>query len=106
MERLTIPLIVIMVMALQSCVSGYQIVRNQVFVKPGEVANVHVDCPMGQEVFGGGFDIETPDDVKVFSSEPADTQGNLIENGWNVRVENIGSNTRQATVSAICASGK
>jgi len=106
MERLPILLIVIMGMAFQSCFSGYQIVRNQVLLKPGEVANVHADCPQGKEVLGGGFSIETPDFVKIFHSMPSDGQGNLIDNGWNLMVENIGQNTRQATVTAICGNAK
>jgi len=59
-------------------------------------------CPAGKKILGGGFDIETPDDLKVFASEPA-LNGNLI-NGWNVQVHNISTvNTRQTTVTAICA---
>jgi len=82
--------------------SGYQIVAHQDFVPPG-VANVHVNCPAGKRVLGGGFDIETPDYIKVFSSEPSDGAGNLIDNGWNVLVQNAGSSVRQTTVIAICA---
>jgi hypothetical protein len=85
-------------------VSGYQIVAHQEFLAPGAFVNVHVDCPAGKKVLGGGFDIETPDDVKVFSSEPSDGSGNFIDYGWNVFVHNAGTATRQTTVSAICAS--
>jgi hypothetical protein len=87
-------------------ISGYQIVTHQEFLAPGTFANVHVECPTGKKVLGGGFDIETPDDVKVFSSEPSDGQGNLIDHGWNAFVHNAGSLTRQSTVSAICASAE
>jgi hypothetical protein len=87
-----------------SGVSGYQIVVHQEFLAPGTFADVHVECPTGKKVLGGGFDIETPDDVKVFSSEPSDGQGNLIDHGWNVFVHNTGPFSRQTTVSAICAS--
>jgi len=59
-------------------------------------------CPAGKKILGGGFDIETPDDLKVFASEPA-LNGNQI-NGWTVQVHNISTvNTRQTTVTAICA---
>lgn len=75
---------------------------HQVFVSPGATTNVTVMCPAGKKVLGGGFDIETPDDLKVFASEPA-LNGTLI-NGWNVFVHNVSTvNTRQTTVSAICA---
>lgn len=87
-------------------VSGYQIVSHQVFLSSGTFANVHVECPTGKKVLGGGFDIETPTDVKVFSSEPSDGQGNLIDHGWNAFVQNAGSSARQTTVSAICASAQ
>lgn len=87
-------------------ISGYQIVAHQEFLAPGTFANVHVECPPGKKVLGGGFGIETPDDVKVFSSEPSDGQGNLIDHGWDVFVHNAGRFTRQTTVSAICASAK
>jgi hypothetical protein len=63
-----------------------------------------VECPVGKKVLGGGFSIETPDDVKVFSSEPSDGLGNVIDHGWNVFVHNMGTVSRQTTVSAICAS--
>jgi hypothetical protein len=85
-------------------VSGYEEKTHQVFVSAGAVANVSVSCSTGKKVLGGGFDIETPDDVKVFSSEPSDGSGNVIDNGWNVFVHNTGSVTRQVTVTAICAS--
>ncbi len=85
-------------------VSGYEEKTHQVFVSAGAFTNVSVSCSAGKKVLGGGFDIETPDDVKVFSSEPSDGSGNIIDNGWNVFVHNAGSVTRQATVTAICAS--
>ena len=77
---------------------------HQEFLAPGAFVNVHVDCPAGKKVLGGGFDVETPDDVKVFSSEPSDGSGNIIDYGWNVFVHNVGIATRQTTVTAICAS--
>jgi hypothetical protein len=73
-----------------------------VFVTAGAVTNVTVRCSAGKKVLGGGFDIETPDDVKVFASEPA-LNGNVIDNGWNVLVHNEGAVTRQVTATAICA---
>jgi len=61
-----------------------------------------VMCPAGKKVLGGGFDIESTDDLKLLASEPA-LNGTLI-NGWNLLVHNVSAtNTRQATVSAICA---
>jgi len=85
-------------------VSGYEEKTHQVFVTAGAFTNVTVFCSAGKKVLGGGFDIETPDDVKVFSSEPSDGSGNIIDNGWNVFVHNAGSVTRQVTATAICAS--
>jgi hypothetical protein len=61
------------------------------------------ELPCGQKVLGGGFDIETPDEVKVFSSEPTDGHGNIIDNGWDVMVHNIDTQSRQTTAIAICA---
>jgi len=87
-----------------SGVSGHQIVAHQELLSPGTSANVHVECPTGKRVLGGGFNIETPTDVRVFSSEPSDGNGNLIDHGWNAFVQNAGSSTRQTTVIAICAS--
>jgi hypothetical protein len=85
-----------------SGLSGWEQDAHQVFVSPGATTNVTVMCPAGKKILGGGFDIETPDDLKVFASEPA-LNGNLI-NGWNVLVHNISTvNTRQTTVTAICA---
>ena len=87
-------------------ISGHQVVQNKVVVPGGSVAQVHVECPSGKKVLGGGFDIETPDDVKVFTSEPTDGQGNLIDHGWNVMVRNAGVQGRQTTAIAICANGQ
>ncbi len=50
-----------------SGISGYQVVSHQEFLSPNTIANVHVECPIGKRVLGGGFDIETPTDVRVFS---------------------------------------
>ena len=86
-----------------SGLAGYEENVHQVFVSAGATVNVGVRCSTGKKVLGGGFQIETPDDVKIFSSEPSDGSGNLINNGWNVFVHNAGTVTRQVTVSAICA---
>ncbi len=87
-------------------ISGYEIVAHQEFLTPGTFANVHVECPSGKKVLGGGFDIETPADVKVFASEPSDGQGNFIDHGWTVTVQNLGTSVRQTTVSAVCAAAQ
>lgn len=84
-------------------ISGYQTVQNRVVVPGGATQSVHVDCPAGKKVLGGGFNIETPDDIKIFSSDPSDGHGNLIDNGWNVMVHNSGTQGRQTTAIAICA---
>ena len=84
-------------------ISGYQTVTNRVVVPGGATQSVHVNCPAGKKVLGGGFDIETPDAVKVFSSEPTDGHGNVIDNGWDVMVHNIDTQGRQTTAIAICA---
>lgn len=85
-------------------IRGYEVVAHQEFVPAGSTTNVHVECTSGKKVLGGGFDIETPDVVKVFSSEPSDGAGTLIDHGWNVMVHNTDLvNARQTTVSAICA---
>ena len=84
-------------------ISGYQTAANRVVVPGGATQSVHVNCPAGKKVLGGGFDIETPDEVKVFSSEPTDGHGNVIDNGWDVMVHNIDTQGRQTTAIAICA---
>jgi hypothetical protein len=84
-------------------ISGYETVAHQEWLAAGAVANVHVECPPGKKVLGGGFDVEFPEDVKVYSSEPTDGLGNAIDHGWNVMVLNAGTVTRQATAMAICA---
>ena len=84
-------------------VSGYQAVTNRVVVAGGATQSVHVDCPSGKKVLGGGFSIETPDEVRIFHSEPGDGHGNLIDNGWDVMVHNTGTQGRQTTAIAICA---
>lgn len=84
-------------------VTGYQTVNNRVVVPGGSTQSVHVDCPAGKKVLGGGFSIETPDDVKIFHSEPSDGHGNSIDNGWDVMVHNTGTSGRQTTAVAICA---
>jgi hypothetical protein len=84
-------------------ITGYQIVTHQVFLNGGQSTNVHVDCPEGKKVLGGGFDIETPDFVKIFSSEPSDGAGNITDHGWNVFARNDDTRVRQVTVSAVCA---
>ena len=84
-------------------VQGYQTVVNRAVVPGGATQSVHASCPAGKKVLGGGFDIETPDEVKVFSSEPTDGHGNVIDNGWDVMVHNIDTQGRQTTAIAICA---
>ena len=84
-------------------VSAYEEMSHQEFVTAGAFANITVSCSAGKKVLSGGYDVETPDDVKVFSSEPSDGHGNIVNNKWNVFVHNEGSVTRQVTVTAICA---
>ena len=84
-------------------ISGYQTVMNRVVVPGGATQSVHVECPAGKKVLGGGFNIETPDDIKIFSSDPSDGHGNLIDHGWDVMVHNAGTQSRQTTAVAICA---
>src|SRR5262245_20483733 len=67
-----------------SVTSGYQIVTHQVFIPAGRAQNVNVACPAPKKVLGGGYDIETPDFVKVYSSEPSDGSGNVSDHQWNV----------------------
>src|SRR5262249_24273493 len=84
-------------------ISGYEEKTQQVFVPVGAFMTISVSCPAGKKVLGGGFDIETPDDVKVFSSEPS-SYGNVIDSGWRVIAQNDGRvGPRQVTAIAICA---
>lgn len=84
-------------------VTGYQTVTNRVVVPGGSYQSVHVDCPAGKKVLGGGFNIETPDDIKIFTSEPTDGHGNVVDHSWDVFVHNAGTQARQTTAIAICA---
>jgi hypothetical protein len=84
-------------------ISGYETVMKREVVPGGNTQNVHVDCPAGKKVLGGGFSIETPDDIKVFHSEPEDGHGNLVDHSWDVLVHNVGTQPRQTTAIAICA---
>ncbi len=84
-------------------INGYETLQNRVLVAGGAVQTVHVDCSAGKKVLGGGFSIETPDDIKVFHSEPSDGHGNLSDHGWDVMVHNTGTMARQTTAIAICA---
>jgi|SRR6516164_5115425 len=99
----TIICAVVMVGMAGCSISGYQTVMNRVVVPAGATQSVHVDCPAGKKVLGGGFSIETPNDVSVFHSEASDGHGNFIDNGWDVMVHNTGTQGRQTTASAICA---
>lgn len=84
-------------------ITGHEIVQNRLVVAAGAVAHVTVACPAGKKVLGGGFNIETPDDVKVIASDPSDGNGNFIATGWHVLVHNTGTAARQTTAVAICA---
>src|SRR6516165_7711401 len=99
----TIICAVVMVGMAGCSISGYQTVMNRVVVPGGATQSVHVDCPAGKKVLGGGFSIETPEEVKVYHSDPDDGHGNLIDNGWDVMVHNIDNQGRQTTAIAICA---
>ena len=87
-------------------VSGYEQAIDQPTVAPGVTVNVAAACAVaGRRVTGGGFRVETPDDVKLFSTEPGNAQGVAIDNGWTNRVRNDGSVNRGVTVAAICVDG-
>ena len=84
-------------------VSAYEIVSHKESVAAGATASVKAVCPTGKKVLGGGFNIETPTDVKVFASEPSDGAGNVNDHQWTVTVQNSGTAARQTTATAICA---
>lgn len=84
-------------------VSAYEIVSHKESVAAGATANVRAQCPTGKKVLGGGFNIESPTDVKVLASEPSDGAGNISNQQWNAMVQNTGTAARQTTATAICA---
>jgi hypothetical protein len=85
--------------------SSYEIVSRRVDVPPSGVAAVNVACSSGNKVLGGGFIIETPDFVKLFSAAPSDGLGNVSDHQWNVDVQNTDPiGVPQVTTFAICAS--
>lgn len=109
--RRTISTSVVLAMALSITVSGcaitgHEIVQNRVVVPAGAVAKVKAVCPGGKKVLGGGFNIEIPEDVRVYASDPSDNQGNIVNNGWRVMVRNEGTAARQTTAIAICATAQ
>jgi len=103
----SVVLAMVLSIAASGCaITGHEIVQNRVVVAGGAVANVKVVCPGGKKILGGGFNIETPDDVKVYASDPSDGQGNIVNNGWQVMVRNAGTAARQTTAIAICATAQ
>jgi len=86
--------------------SGHQIVQNRQLIPGGATQTVVVDCPAGKKVLGGGFSTETPDDIKLFSSDPSDGRGNLSDTKWSVMVKNVGTSARQTTSVAVCADAR
>jgi hypothetical protein len=102
----TISLILVMAVsvAVSGCaITGHEIVENRVVVPAGAVAKVRAVCPSGKKALGGGFDMEIPQDLRVYASDPGDSQGNIVNYGWRVMVRNEGVTARQATAIAICA---
>lgn len=87
-------------------VTGHQIVQNRQLIPGGATQTVVVDCPAGKKVLGGGFSTETPDDIKLFSSDPSDGRGNLSDTKWSVMVKNVGTSARQTTSVAVCADAR
>lgn len=62
--------------SLSGCaLTGHQIVQNRQLIPGGATQTVVVDCPAGKKVLGGGFSTETPDDIKLFASDPSDGRG-------------------------------
>jgi hypothetical protein len=87
-----------------SGISGYVIEYNKVAVEVGQSANVHVECPEGKKVLGGGFGVEYPPEMSVYDSGPTNGQSSLSDHAWNVFVFNKGqTGARFAWVYAICA---
>ncbi len=82
--------------------SGYEEVRDQEYVAPGQFAQVTASCSAGKRVLGGGYVIETPTDVTVSGSAPW-VDGNFVNDRWTVLAQNIGLVTRQVNVVALCA---
>jgi len=94
------------VMVSGCAITGHEIVQNRVVVPAGAVAKVRAVCPSGKKVLGGGFDMEIPQDLRVYASDPGDSQGNIVNDGWRVMVRNEGTTARQATAIAICATAQ
>ncbi|SRR5579871_590489 len=93
LAAVTVLLVVAGVLSGCGGIPGYQTVMNRVVGPAGKAQNVHVECPTGKKVLGGGFNIETPEDIKIFTSEPSDGHGKLIDHGWDVLVQNAGTKT-------------
>jgi hypothetical protein len=95
------------VSGLSGCaLTGHQIVQNRQLIPGGATQTVIVDCPAGKKVLGGGFSTETPDDIRLFSSDPSDGRGNLSATQWSVMVKNVGTSARQTTSVAVCADAR
>ena len=103
-RSISLMLVMVVSVAVSSCaITGHEIVENRVVVPAGAVAKVRAVCPSGKKVLGGGFDVEIPHDVRVYASDPGDSQGNIVNDGWRVMVRNEGTTARQATAIAVCA---
>jgi hypothetical protein len=72
---------------------------------PGTHTIVGAQCPDSKKVLGGGFSIEFPPDIYLYSSLPEDPShpGSFTDVWWSAEVENIGTLSRQVAVIAICA---
>jgi hypothetical protein len=87
-----------------AALSGYAEPSSRVVVAHATFADVVAGCPQGDKVLSGGFDVETPDDITVLSSEPTDASDALSDHEWSSQVTNSSQTLdRQTTVTAICA---
>jgi len=103
-QSISLMLVMAVSVAVSGCaITGHEIVQNRVAVPAGAVAKVRAVCPSGKKVVGGGFDVEIPQDVRVYASDPGDSQGNIVNDGWRVMVRNEGTTARQATAIGVCA---
>ncbi len=65
---------------------------------PNDIAHLSVACPAGSVVTGGGWVIGSNNPIEIYNST-------MVENGWQIYVNNSGGGSPLINVYAICLSG-
>lgn len=71
---------------------------TQLHIEENDVTQLVASCPAGSLVTGGGFVIGADNPVEIYHATKSD-------NGWQIYVNNTGSETPLVNVYAVCLSG-